>query len=83
MFLEVEMKNNAGFYTGELKSYGILDDSEKSKDFYLESVHFKQNRSDSYISLKCDGILLNFEDVASILVVRSDANQGAEAMDPS
>jgi len=35
IFLEVEMKNSSGFYTGQLISYGILDDSVKSKDFYL------------------------------------------------
>jgi hypothetical protein len=35
VFLEVEMKNGAGIYTGALKSYGVLDDSVKSKDFYL------------------------------------------------
>jgi len=49
-------------------SYGILDDSVKSKDFYLEKVHFKQNRADQYVALNCDGLLLNFEDVVSVQV---------------
>src|SRR5206468_368929 len=43
IFVAVEMKNGSGFYTGQLISYGILDDWVKSKDFYLEKVYFKQN----------------------------------------
>jgi len=79
VFLEVEMKNAAGFYTGELRSYGILDDSVKSKDFYLSSVHFKQDRPHPYAPLKCDGILLNFEDVVSIRVVKTQSDITGQA----
>ena len=64
------MKDQCGFYTGQLISYGILDDSVKSKDFYLEKVHFKQNLADGYTPVGCDGLLLNFEDVTSIQVTR-------------
>jgi hypothetical protein len=74
IFVEAEMKNGAGFYTGQLLSYGILDDSVKSKDFYLIQVHFKQDRSGQYAPLKCDGILLNFEDVASVQIKRIEAD---------
>jgi hypothetical protein len=70
VFLEVEMKNGAGIYTGTLKSYAILDDSVKSKDFYLEDVHFKENRSSSFVRLSCDGLLVNFEDALSVQVVK-------------
>jgi hypothetical protein len=35
-FVEVRMKDGKGFYTGELKSYGIVSDSERNKDFLLE-----------------------------------------------
>jgi len=73
IFLEVEMKDNKGFYTGNLASYGILDDSVKSKDFYLEKVYFRQDRSAQYVALKCEGLLLNFEDVVSIQVVRIES----------
>src|SRR5271168_1465399 len=69
VFLEVEMKDGAGFYTGRLRSYGILDDSVKSKDFYLEDVYFKETRPGVFARLQCGGVLLNFEDVASIQVV--------------
>jgi Family of unknown function (DUF6338) len=70
IFVQVEMKNAAGFYTGQLISYGILDDSIKSKDFYLEKVFFKQTISEQYAPVRCDGLLLNFEDVVSIQITR-------------
>src|ERR1700690_2189904 len=72
VFLAVEMKSGLGFYTGRLRSYGILDDSVKSKDFYLEDVYFKESRVGSFAPLQCDGILLNFEDVASIQIVKME-----------
>jgi hypothetical protein len=72
VFLEVEMRNGAGTYTGRLTSYGILDDSVKSKDFYLEDVHFREGRLGSFTPLDCDGVLLNFEDVAAIQVRKGE-----------
>jgi hypothetical protein len=72
VFVEVEMKGGVGFYTGRLRSYGILDDSVKSKDFYLEGVYFKESRSASFAAVDCDGLLLNFEDVASIQVRKGE-----------
>jgi uncharacterized protein DUF6338 len=75
VFLEIEMKNGAGIYTGRLRSYGILDDSVKSKDFYLEDVYFKQGRSDRFSALNCDGLLVNFEDVASIQVRKGEPEE--------
>lgn len=67
-FVEVEMKENKGFYTGLLKAYGILDDSERSKDFYLIVPYFRPDSNSAYASLNCDGVLLNFSDVTSIRV---------------
>ncbi|HTW56790.1 MAG TPA: DUF6338 family protein [Terriglobales bacterium] len=72
VFVEVEMKGGGGFYTGRLRSYGILDDSVKSKDFYLEGVHFRESRSAPFVPVDCDGLLLNFEDVASIQVRKGE-----------
>jgi hypothetical protein len=75
VFLEVEMKSGAGIYTGRLQSYGILDDSVKSKDFYLVDVYFKENRFGAFGQLQCDGVLLSFEDVASIQVVKVEPEE--------
>jgi hypothetical protein len=78
VFLEVEMKNGAGIYTGTLKSYGVLDDSIKSKDFYLEDVHFKESRSGAFARLSCDGVLVNFDDVLTIQVVKVEPQEAIE-----
>jgi hypothetical protein len=43
-FVEVKMKQGAGFYTGELKSYGIVSNSEPSKDFLLVNAAYKEPR---------------------------------------
>lgn len=70
VFVQVKMKDNAGYYTGELRSYGILDDSERNKDFYLVNAHYKSSREDEYRAIKANGVLLNFGDGESIEVVR-------------
>ena len=65
-FMEVRMKNNSGYYTGELQSYGLVPDSEREKDLYLVNVYFKNEVRDEYRRLDVDGVLLNFADVLSI-----------------
>lgn len=71
------MKSGAGFYTGQLESYGILDDSEREKDFYLVRAHYKVSVQDKYQRLHGDGVLLNFGDVESIQVTKICAGQAA------
>lgn len=77
IFLQVKMKSGAGFYTGQLESYGILDDSEREKDFYLVRAHYKVSVQDKYQRLHGDGVLLNFGDVESIQVTKICAGQVA------
>jgi hypothetical protein len=64
------MKAGVGYYTGEMQSFGVLDDSEKSKDFYLINCYFKESKQDEYAKLDVDGVLLNFGDVDSIEVMK-------------
>jgi hypothetical protein len=78
VFVEVEMKDGAGFYTGELITYAILDDSVRSKDFCLVNVNFKPDRTAEYSPLKCDALLLNFEDVRTLQLVKIDPEQEGE-----
>lgn len=70
VFLEVRMKDGQGYYAGLLKTYGILDDSAKSKDFYLIDVYFKAAADDEYRPLEGEGMLLNFQDVLSIQIAK-------------
>jgi hypothetical protein len=69
-FVQVEMKENGGFYTGELRNFAILSDSERQKDFYLTNVHFRKTEQDEYTRLDVDGVLLNFSDAESIQVIK-------------
>ena len=65
-FMEVRMKSDGGYYTGEVKSYGLVEDSQREKDFYLVNVYFRNTVQEEYRKLDVDGVLLNFADVLSI-----------------
>jgi hypothetical protein len=69
-FVEVKMKGNGGFYTGELRNFAILADSEREKDFFLVNVFYKLSDHAEYTPLAIDGVLLNFADVESIQVMK-------------
>lgn len=72
-FVMVRMKGDAGFYTGELRSYGIVEDSKHEKDFFLVNAYFRSSPADQFIRLDADGVLLNFADVYSIDVIKRAA----------
>jgi hypothetical protein len=69
-FVEVRMKENGGFYAGELKSFGIVPDSEPNKDFLLVNVSYKREEADTYASMDVDGVLLNFADAESLSFIK-------------
>lgn len=69
-FVEVKMKDNGGFYTGELKNFAILGDSVREKDFFIVNVFQKLPNQNEYTRLTIDGVLLNFADVESIHVMK-------------
>ncbi len=69
-FVEVKMKQGAGFYTGELKSYGIVSNSEPSKDFLLVTAAYKRTEESAYVSMDVDGVLLNFADAESMAIIK-------------
>jgi len=69
-FVEVKMKQGGGFYTGELKSYGIVSDSERNKDFLLVNASYKRTEESNYVPMDVDGVLLNFADAESVAVIK-------------
>jgi hypothetical protein len=69
-FVEVKMKQGAGFYTGELKSYGIVPDSEPNKDFLLVNAAYKKTEESAYVPMDVDGVLLNFADAESMAIIK-------------
>jgi uncharacterized protein DUF6338 len=69
-FVEVRLKNGMGFYTGELKSYGIVPDNSPNKDFLLVNAEYKAAEEDPFQALNVDGVLLNFADAVSLTFIK-------------
>jgi hypothetical protein len=69
-FIEVKMKQDGGYYTGEHRSYGIVPDSEPNKDFLLVNAAYKKLESDIYLPTNTDGVLLNFADAESVSFIK-------------
>lgn len=69
-FVQVRMKGQGGFYTGELKIFAIVDDSERDKDIYLVNVYYRGSEQDAYTPLGGNGVLLNFADIDAIQVIK-------------
>lgn len=70
-WVEVELKDDKGFYSGRLKTYTIVADSERNKEFFLEPASFKLKRDDKYQDLaKGSGVLLTFSEVVTIRLHR-------------
>ena len=69
-FVQVRMKAAGGFYSGELKKFAIVDDSERQKDIYLVNVFYSKSEQDNYVPLDGDGVLLNFGDIEAIQVIK-------------
>lgn len=69
-FVEIRMKENRGIYAGELKSYGILADSERNKDLFIINAYRKKSDEEEFNRLNVDGILLNYGDVESIQIIK-------------
>ncbi len=68
-FLQIKMKNGS-YYTGELRSYGLVTDREKQKDFYIVNAYFRGPDQEEYRRLEVDGVLLNFADADSVEIIK-------------
>jgi Family of unknown function (DUF6338) len=68
-FLQIRMKNGS-YYTGELRSYGLVADKEKQKDFYIVNAYFQPPDQEEYRKLEVDGVLLNFADADSVEIMK-------------
>jgi hypothetical protein len=69
-FVQVKMKGDGGFYTGKVKHFAILPDSEKQKDFYIVNAYHSKSDQEEYVRVDADGILLNSGDAESIEVIK-------------
>ncbi len=74
VFVEVEMKESLGFYSGQLSQFAIVKDDEPHKPIFLIDVWFKKERSDDYESVETDGIMIDLADAATLLVKQVDVS---------
>ena len=72
VFVEVEMKDGLGFYSGQLSQFAIVRDEEPHKPIFLIDVWFKQQRGDDYEPVETDGIMIDLAETATLLVKQVD-----------
>jgi multidrug transporter EmrE-like cation transporter len=68
VFLELEMKNQLGFYAGQLSQFAIVRDEEPHKPIYLIDASYRRTLADDYEPLQGDGVLLDLADAAQVFV---------------
>jgi len=68
VFVEVEMKDALGFYSGQLGQFAIVKDEEPHKPIFLIEVWFKKERNDAYFPVETDGIMIDLADTVTLLV---------------
>lgn len=70
VFVEIEMKDSRGFYSGQVSQFAIIRDEEPHKPIFLIDVWFKKERSDDYEQVKTDGLMLDLSETATLQVSR-------------
>lgn len=68
VYVEAVLKEDAGYYTGRLATYAILDDTDRNKDIFLTEAHFKKNEGDLYSEESYSKLLLNFQDINALRI---------------
>lgn len=78
VFVEVEMKDGLGFYSGQVSQYAVVKDSEAHKQIYLTEAWFKLLRYDEYIKVEAEGVLIDLADAVTLLVKQQSAQELVE-----
>ncbi len=68
VFIELEMKDQLGFYAGQLSQFAIVKDEEPHKPIYLIDASYRLTLADDYEPLQGDGVLLDLADAAQVFV---------------
>jgi len=74
VFVEVEMKDGLGFYSGQVSQFAIVKDDEPHKPIFMIDVWFKKERNGDYESVETDGVMFDLADAASLLVKQVDVS---------
>lgn len=75
VFLEIEMRANAGFYAGQLSVFAIVRDEEPHKPVSLINAWRKDQRSEQYQPIEADSILIDLADAIEIRVIQRPPHQ--------
>ena len=68
VFVEAELKNGLGFYSGQVRQYAVVKDSEAHKLVYIVEAWFRLRRSDEYIKVDSEGVMIDLAEVATLKV---------------
>ena len=83
VFVEVEMKNGLGFYSGQLSQFAIVGDEEPHKPIYLIDVWFKQERDDDYELVDTDGVMIDLAESVTLLVKQVEVSDATSPTAPT
>ena len=68
VFVELKMKDGAGFYSGQLSQFAIIRDEEPHRPIYLINALFTKVLSEPYHEVPGDGIVLDLADAVYLQV---------------
>jgi hypothetical protein len=74
MFVEVEMRDGLGLYSGQLEQFAIVQDEEPHKPIYLIDVWYRKDRSMEYERVETDGLMIDLADVLTLSVRQVDVS---------
>jgi hypothetical protein len=83
VFVELEMKDGLGFYSGQLSQFAIVKDDEPHKPVYLIDVWYKKERDDDYVPVETDGIMIDLADAVTLLVKQVDPSISVNDFPPT
>jgi len=76
-FLELQLRDEKGFVTGELVKFAIVKDEEPHRPILLRDAQFKHDRGDDYKPMEGDRILI---DLADALLVQVSYRERAQVL---
>ena len=76
-FLEIQLRDEKGFVTGELAKYAIVKDEESHRPVVLRDAQFKLTAGDTYTPMEGDRVLI---DLADALLVQVSYKERAQAL---
>ncbi len=72
MFVEVEMRDGLGLYSGQLSQFAIVQDDQPHKPIYLIDVWYRKDRSLPYEQVETDGLMIDLADAVTLSVKQVD-----------